>query len=417
MKNFLKKLADAGWRPHTGQSAYLNSTARFRVLACGRRWGKTDAAAAEIAGRIVTRESGKQIAIAPTLAQAYLVFDRVKWMLGAAGVICVASVSPYPSLRVSVPGTQQVVHILDARSGHTAKNLRGQGADHILMDEAAYMPESLITETVMPMLAASGGRMTLISTPFGRNHFYRFFQLGERGANEFWSRAGHSSENPLVEKQFLETQRDLLTDQAFRTEYLAEFLDSTSTVFGYRYLQDALCAPLVKKGKISVGIDWARHRDYTAAVAVRGTTMQAEVVRVDAWNGMSWSQIISRTAAFAKDVCAWNLTCDGTGIGDSVTEFLQKSLPGIPLNYVVFGNRNKSALIGDLAWMLEKGRLRLPADIELLREMEAYTATRLGSTTKYAAHSGHDDRVCALALACEGLPNAGGVKITGKERK
>ncbi|MER3461677.1 MAG: hypothetical protein C4342_01190, partial [Armatimonadota bacterium] len=80
-KQFFRRLAKAGWVPHPGQRAYLDSQARFRVLACGRRWGKTDASAADMARRVFLSRRSRQIAIAPTLAQARIVFERMKWML------------------------------------------------------------------------------------------------------------------------------------------------------------------------------------------------------------------------------------------------------------------------------------------------------------------------------------------------
>ncbi|MCH8273325.1 MAG: hypothetical protein IH851_00850 [Armatimonadetes bacterium] len=200
--DFVKRLRKAGWTPHEGQRAYLRCQARFRVLACGRRWGKTDAAAAEMTHRITTRATSRQLAIAPTLAQVRIVFERMKWMLATAGVAFTAVTTPHPIIRVHEGGVKKaaIIHVLDARSGHEAKNLRGRGADHVLIDEAAFVPESLITEVAMPMLAASNGRMTLISTPRGRNHFYRFFRMGESKEHGFWSRRSPSIENPLVSK-------------------------------------------------------------------------------------------------------------------------------------------------------------------------------------------------------------------------
>jgi hypothetical protein len=221
----------------------------------------------------------------------------------------------------------------------------------------------------------------------------------------------------MVDKQFLETQRELLTDHGYRSEYLAEFLDSNSAVFGYDYLQAALAAPQVDKGFVAVGIDWARHRDYSAAIAVRGMKQRAEVIAVDAWKDMSWSDIVARTAAFSRDVGANHVMCDGTGVGDSVTENLAETLEFVRIDKTIFSNQSKAALIRELVWMLEKGRLRLPSDIDLLRELEAYEVKYSGATMKFAASSGHDDRVCALALACSVLPQGGTVTIQGKDRK
>ncbi len=130
MSDFLRKLAECGWIPHPGQSAYLENRSRFRVLACGRRWGKTDAAAAEMARRIVDSDESKQLAIAPTLAQAKIVFNRICSMLTMAGVVFATIQSPHPAIRVHEGGNKKarIIHVLDARSGHEAKNLRGEGA-------------------------------------------------------------------------------------------------------------------------------------------------------------------------------------------------------------------------------------------------------------------------------------------------
>lgn len=322
MKEFFKSLMAAGWRPHVGQRAYLRSAARYRVLACGRRWGKTDAAAADIARRIACTNRSVQIAVAPTRSQARIVFERVVWMLGVVGVVCVPSLSPFPSVRVSNDGGTSTVHIFDVRSGHRAPNLRGVGADHILIDEAAFVPESLITETVMPMLATNNGRLTLLSTPFGKNHFYRYFMMGQTGENGFWSRRAPSAENPHVNREYLASQQGVLSENAFRTEYGAEFLETSSTVFGYEFLSNALSLPEVPRGQVVVGVDWGRYRDQTAAVAVRGTRMQAEVLACEAWSGETWSSLVGHVARFARSVGATKAVHDATGAGDVVGEQL-----------------------------------------------------------------------------------------------
>ena len=420
MKKFWTKLAEAGWRPHAGQLAYLNSEARFRVLACGRRWGKTDAAAAGMAAKIMATPSSTQIAIAPTLAQAKIVFSRVAWMLGIAGVAFTTLASPYPSLRIKDAEANDknagFLHILDARSGHEAANLRGQGADHILMDEAAFMPESLITEVAMPMLAADRGNMTLISTPYGRNHFYRYFQMGIRGEGEFWARTGPSDENPKVDKDYLRLQRELLTEAAFAREYLAEFTSSGSTVFGYEFLENAISAPAVEHGWVVVGVDWARMRDYTAVVAVRGTQRQAEVIACEVWNDRPWSWIVEKVMEFATEHKAQLVVCDNTGLGEPVHAMLNEVARGMPTKGIVINAQNKQGFVKQLAWMFEKGRLRLPPDVHLMSELQLYEETETISSVRYRAATGHDDRVVALLLACNELPGGVPARMKGIER-
>jgi hypothetical protein len=47
MTSFLNQLSPF-WQPHAGQLEFLENPAKIKVLACGRRWGKTDACAAQI---------------------------------------------------------------------------------------------------------------------------------------------------------------------------------------------------------------------------------------------------------------------------------------------------------------------------------------------------------------------------------
>ncbi len=409
-----QKLESAGWKPHEGQRAYLENGARFRVLACGRRWGKTDAGSADIIRRICEEEKSRQLAIAPTLEQVRLVFERVKWMLAVVGVAFTAVHTPHPTIRVHEGGHRKgsVIHILDARSGHEAKYLRGWGADHILIDEAGFVPESLITEVAMPMLATTDGRMTLISTPRGRNHFYRFFLMGLRGENGFWSRQSPSWENPLVSKEYLRLQREILTERAFRTEYGAEFLDSVSSVFSRESLEAGLEAPGVASGPVILGVDWARYRDFTAVACVCGTRQRAEVRWVRQWSGARWLESVHRVAEMALEARAGRVVCDSTGVGDAVTEELRTLIPSIGVESFVFTPRSKVELMEGLAWLLENGRLRLPPETALLRQLEHFEATSDERGIRYISGSGFgDDLVCALALACWGLTSASSLTI------
>lgn len=45
---FLREIAGL-WKPHRGQREFLLAKAPYRALACGRRWGKTDVCAVQVA--------------------------------------------------------------------------------------------------------------------------------------------------------------------------------------------------------------------------------------------------------------------------------------------------------------------------------------------------------------------------------
>ncbi len=65
------------WQPHSGQREFLLNNARLKVLACGRRWGKTDVCAAQVVSSLIGIGGTKHFLIAPTLDQAKLLFNRV----------------------------------------------------------------------------------------------------------------------------------------------------------------------------------------------------------------------------------------------------------------------------------------------------------------------------------------------------
>ena len=61
--------------PHVNQQVILDSLARFRVVMCGRRFGKSELAQIEI---IVDALKGKQVAyITPTYNLAKVFFDKL----------------------------------------------------------------------------------------------------------------------------------------------------------------------------------------------------------------------------------------------------------------------------------------------------------------------------------------------------
>ena len=52
--------------------------------------------------------------------------------------------------------------------GRNGRTLRGESADLIIVDEAAFVPEDVILSVMMPMLATTDGTMIMMSTPYDR---------------------------------------------------------------------------------------------------------------------------------------------------------------------------------------------------------------------------------------------------------
>ena len=455
---FLKKLAPV-WTPHEGQREFLVCRNKIRVLACGRRWGKTDACAVAILSEMFGKKETRHLILAPTLDQAKLLFDRVRELLECVNVALLDSgelhppapssfcrdakgrwaksvaaqneegelddtsarrhlhpPAPSPSrqgegeFRIKVsnspyPKLTFGKHTVVARSGHVGRSLRGNEATHVIVDEAAFVPEALVTEVAMPMLATNNGRLTLISTPNGLNHFWKFFQMGINGEHGVWSRTAPSSESPHVSKSFLKVQRELISERAYQIEYEADFVDLVGSVFSGEAIEEcSSLEPMEVEGSICGGVDWGRYKDYTAVAVVQGTRQAAQVRELQMFRQHSWPDMVGRAAQIFRRFSNIFVSGDGTGNGDSVTAMLREEL-GKPVECVVFTNARKQQLIDGLKTLLERRALRFEPNPELIKQLKHFeTKVSASGNQIMNARSGyHDDLVIALALACEKL--------------
>lgn len=415
MKSFWNR-SPAVWKPHPGQLEFLESQARIKVLACGRRWGKTDACAAEIVGHLTGSEPTRQLIVAPTQDQANALFDRVLDLIGLLkkAKLCTIRRSPYPSLRSGN-------HRLTARSGHVGRSLRGQGATHVVVDEAAFVPESLITEIVMPMMATTNGQLTLISTPCGMNHFWRFFKMGELGLHGVWSRSAPSSESPFVVEEFLAIQRELISPRAFRVEYEAAFTDSAGRIFRTEAINNCLVSdlPPLEGAAVCIGVDWGRHADYTVAIAVTGTRQQCQILDLVRFTELPFSTQADRVLEFIQQFSGCRVLCDSTGAGDPLLDELQRCCRDATIVGQHFTAPFKAGLIDNLAWVIDRGSLKMKPHPELIKELQHFELTTKDNHQLYGGVAGvHDDMVIALALATLQLPSTyRAAVLVGDERR
>jgi phage FluMu gp28-like protein len=119
----------------------------------------------------------------------------------------------------------------------TEKTIRGfSGVDLLLVDEASRVADELYYAT-RPMLAVSGGRLMMLTTPYGRRGvFYEEWTGGEG-----WERYEvPASECPRIPKTFLEEERRALPRRVFRQEYECSFEETDDQVFSHADVQAAI---------------------------------------------------------------------------------------------------------------------------------------------------------------------------------
>ena len=385
--------------PHPGQAMVLGSPARFKVVACGRRWGKTELG--KMALLQAALHHGKRTWwLAPTYMMASQVWRDLK-----------ASARGLAGSRIS-ESERRIDHagggMIAARSAHEPDSLRGEGLDLAVLDEAAFMEARVWHEVVRPMLTTTGGNAYFLSTPRGRNWFWDLYRLGLDEREIDWAAFQFpSASNPLIAPAELATIRRQTTEHIWQREYLAQFTDDSGQVFrGIRRAVISESDAQPQPGHVYVaGVDWGREHDFTAIAIIDATARR--MVALDRFNQIGWALQRGRLRALAR---AWQpqvIWAEANSIGAPNIEALQAD--GLPMRSFMTTASSKPPLIESLALAIERGQLSLLDDAGLLGELAAYSMSR-GPSGAYrygAPAGGHDDTVIALALAWHGVLRGG----------
>jgi hypothetical protein len=107
----------------------------------------------------------------------------------------------------------------------------------LLIDEAALVEEAMYL-ALRPMLAVSNGDLWLMSTPYGRQGF--FYERWEHGGPGWRRFSVKATECPRIGAEFLEEERREMNAAFFGQEYMGEFVDNGSAVFGRDLVEAAL---------------------------------------------------------------------------------------------------------------------------------------------------------------------------------
>jgi len=398
--------------PHAKQAEFLECRADTKVACAGRRWGKSTACAIDALWWAITRPGTTQFVIAPTADQARIIWDRARELAEQsvlAELITKVVQSPFPELRLTTldeAGNQAESVIMARSSSHDAKYLRGHGADRVIVDECAFVPEIVLSQTVPPMLSASSYReLVLISTPFGTGTYFHHRFCDGRGVDPT-IRSFHypSSSNPRLPTEYLEQQRRQMTQLAYQTEYEALFLDDQASVFRHAVIQaaidDTIGAGAVEGHRYVIGYDPARYADRSGVAVLDVTSEPQRAVEVRDLGGHEYLQQAAAIRGLSATYNRAQVLLDATS-HDQMVEELSRN--GVRAQGYKFSNESKRELIDGLVLALERGNLRIPNHADLIKELTYYRfETTASGNVKLGAPDGpghFDDLVTALALA------------------
>lgn len=398
------------YTPHDGQLLLHNNTARFRVMCCGRRFGKTLAATNELARKALEKRASLNWWIAPTYSQTSIAFELLSEALAP-----VLSKRPnHGKLRLDLINGS----VIECKSAEAYENLRGHGPNFVVFDEASKCPREAWEQVVSPALASSQGGAIFISTPWGRDWFYDLFMLGQDDTqDEWWSHSFPTAANPFIPEKEIDFQRRTLPEFVFAQEFMAVFLDDAASTF--RKVDSCIAGTWMEPEyghSYVIGWDIAKYDDYSVLSVM--DTQTHHLVNFDRFNRITYQdQIDNHVVPLAKKYNNAKILMDGTGVGDAVYEELKKRDVDCSA-YKMDSNTKKRLIVDKTVVAIEHGYITYPNHPILIEELKTYgfKLTPSGVYVYSAPDGKHDDCVISLCLAVWGAKISGPIPMAISRR-
>lgn len=224
-------MAALDFQLHDKQMEIFQSPARFKVVAAGRRGGKSYLSAIVLLIEALKNEGkGYQLSdkrvfyVAPTYDQG----KRIIWdLLKDLGKEVIKSTLENQGIMTLINGRK-----IEIKGADRPDTLRGVGLSFCVLDEYAFMKPDVWEKILRPTLSDVEGSALFIGTPEGKNHFYDLYmQATKDTSGEYQAFTFCSLDNPTLNPKEIEVARSTLSSSNFRQEYEASFSASGGAVF------------------------------------------------------------------------------------------------------------------------------------------------------------------------------------------
>jgi hypothetical protein len=410
-------------RPHVKQRAFLRSPAKRKVIVAGRRSGKTTGTHIKACESLVS--GGRILQAAPTSDQTDRFWELCKAVLDPfidakfvykneskrilefrakqfriGGNPTIVQGEGKDAIEVKVPEYPRI----RTKTAWDADTLRGDYADELFLEEYSLMDPSAWNKVGAPMLLDNDGDATFIFTPQRKNHAFQAYVKAQGDDTGRWA-AWHftSHDNPHLSKAALAEITADMTEDAYKQEILAQFLDNEGAVF--RNIAACLypggdTPEMHADHETVIGIDWGKSEDYT--VASVGCRQCKREVELDRFHGIDYRLQQGRIQVLAERWGVYDILAESNAMGDPIITDLQYL--GLPVRGFQTTAASKPQLIESLVLSFERTEVQFIDDPVGTSELEAFEMvipTSPGSTgrPRYGAPEGlHDDTVIARAL-------------------
>jgi hypothetical protein len=207
---------------HPAQLQIFHSNKRFKIVAAGRRFGKSYLSAWILLIKAIQSTNKDVYYIAPTFQQA----KDIMWsLLKDLGRDLIAQAHENTATLTLINGRKIYLKGSDRES-----TLRGAGLAYVVMDEMANIKPVVWEQIIRPTLADIKGGCLMIGTPAAKNHFFDLYKDALED-DEWDAFQFNSTDNPFLPPEEIEAARKNMSSMAFRQEFEASFETGSGGIF------------------------------------------------------------------------------------------------------------------------------------------------------------------------------------------
>lgn len=405
---------------HAAQLEIFNDEARFKVIAAGRRFGKSYLACVVLIIEALREysDSGKDLAqkevyyIAPTFEQAKkIMWNLLKGMArteSEGGLIRQAHENT--AVATLVNGRR-----ISIKGADRPDSLRGVGLSFAVMDEYAFMKADVWELIIAPALTDVEGGAMFIGTPEGKNHFYDLYEKAKSKAAgyEDWNAWQFESlRNPTLSKKEIANRIANMSVAAARQEYGASFNSGGGihlreewwkygprpAVEGQYYIAVDLAgfsdAGSLKRGELKI-------KDEHAITIARCSTdgWFVEEIISGQWDVRETALQIVKAYSDYRPV---KIGIEKGALKNAVGPYLQDEMKRLNRYFLVHdlthgGQHKEDRIRWALQGRLEKGRLTLNENESLARWSAGWQRKLITQANDFPSPIAHDDLIDSLA--------------------
>ena len=261
------------------QQDVFNDTTRFKIVAAGRRTGKSRLAAWMLIINALQTNKGQVFYVAPTQGQA----RDIMWQTLLELAHPVIKSSHINNLHITLINGCTI----SLKGADRPETMRGVSLKFLVLDEYADMKSSVWEQILRPALADQKGHAMFIGTPMGRNHFYDLFKYAEL-SDDVTYKAWHftSYDNPLLDPDEIDTAKQSMSSYAFRQEFLASFEALGSEIFREEWIKMSPEEP--EDGDFYIAVDLAGFADVAGNATGKNKKLDETAIVIVKANTEGW---------------------------------------------------------------------------------------------------------------------------------